>query len=152
LKPSIHQENIQWDLHGMERIFGIQTTMQERYTNSIHPATIAFYLRKMKQADIIEIIPIKNGVISKDTMPKIIQRPQKSSEIIYSLKNPRAIYDLLIKHRENLLDEQIITTVLKHMEFFCSEGAPEKIQSPDDTIDSVVSTFNRFFFPPSFCS
>ena len=117
-----------------------------------HPATISFYLRKMKQLDIIEEVISNKGIISKDTMPKIITRPQITSEKIYVLKDPWMVYDLVIKHKENLLDEQMINTLMKFVDFTCSDGIPNKIPNPHDSFDSVVKAFCDFFFPPSFCS
>ena len=117
-----------------------------------HPATIGFHLRNMRHADIIEQVSINNGVICKDTLPGTIKRPQVSSEKIYVLKDPWMVYDLVIKHKENLLDEQMINTLMKFVEFTCSDGIPNKIPNPHDSLDSVVKAFCDFFFPPSFCS
>ena len=117
-----------------------------------HPATISYYLRKMKQLDIIEEVTSDNGIICKDTMPKMITRSQITSERIYVLRDPWMVYDLVIKRKEDLLDEQTINTVMKFVEFLCSDGVPNKIPNPHDSLDSVVKAFCDFFFPPSFCS
>ena len=117
-----------------------------------HPATIAFHLRKMKQAGIIEEVAINNGVITKEALPSIIKRPKVSSEKIYVLTDHWMIYDLLIKHKENLENKDLVEGIIKYVEFYISDGIPKQIQNREDTIDAVVKTFCGFFFPPSFCS
>ena len=62
------------------------------------------------------------------------------------------IYDLLIKHKENLSDKEIVDGIIEYVEFTISEGIPKQIQNREETIDSVIKTFFGFFFPPSFCS
>jgi len=106
----------------------------------------------MLHADIIKQITIDNGVIYKDTLPNIIERSRVSSEKIYILQNPWMIYDLLIKHKENLGDKEIISGIIEYIEMHISEGIPKQIQNREETIDSVINTFLRLFFPPSFCS
>jgi DNA-binding MarR family transcriptional regulator len=117
-----------------------------------HPATISFHLRKMIQANIIDQVSIENGVIHNDTTPIIIKRPQVSSEKIYVLQDPWMIYDLLIQNKENLGDKEIVTGIIEYVEFIISEGIPKQIQNREDTKESIVNTFYKFFFPPSFCS
>lgn len=122
-----------------------------RFLNK-HPATIAFHLRRMKRAGIIENVPINNGFIYKNTLPSIIKRSKVSSEKVYVLKNHWMIYDLLVKHKANLQDKKIVAGIIEYVEFYISDGIPKQIQSRDETIDSVTKTFCEFFFPPSFCS
>jgi len=117
-----------------------------------HPTTIGFHLRNMIHAGIIEQVQIDNGVIYKNTLPNIIKRPQVSSEKIYVLTDPWMIYDLLIKHRENLADKEIVNGIIDYIEFHISDGIPKQIQNREETIDSVVKVFRGLFFPPSFCS
>ena len=117
-----------------------------------HPATIAFHLRKMEKAGIVKKVSIDNGVIYKDTLPGIIKRSQVSSEKIYVLTDQWIIYDLLIKHKDSLEDNEIVKGIIDYVEFYISEGVPVQVQSREDTMDSVVDAFNSIFFPPPFCS
>jgi DNA-binding MarR family transcriptional regulator len=117
-----------------------------------HPATISFHLRKMTQAGIIEQVSIDNGVIHNETPPIIINRSQVSSEKIYVLQDPWMIYNLLIKNKENLGDKEVVTGIIEYVEFIISEGFPKQIQNREDTKESILNTFQSFFFPPSFCS
>jgi DNA-binding MarR family transcriptional regulator len=117
-----------------------------------HPTTISFHLRKMIQSGIIEQVLIDKGVIHNDIPPIIINRPQVSSEKIYVLQDPWMIYDLLIKNKENLGDKEVVTGIIDYVEFIISEGIPKQIQNREDTKESILNTFYRFFFPPSFCS
>jgi hypothetical protein len=106
----------------------------------------------MIQAGIIEQVLIDKGVIYNDTPPITINRPQVSSEKIYVLQDPWMIYDLLIKNKENLGDKEVVTVIIEYVEFIISEGIPKQIQNREDTKESILNTFYRFFFPPSFCS
>jgi len=117
-----------------------------------HPTTISFHLRNMKHVGIIEQVPIDNGIIYKNSLPHIIKRPQISSEKIYVLTDPWMIYDLLIKHKENLPEKEIVTGIIEYVEFHISDGIPKQIQNREETINSVVKAFRGVFFPPSFCS
>lgn len=117
-----------------------------------HPATIGFHLRNMLHSGIIKKVSIDNGIIYKDTLPNIIERNQVSNEKIYILQDSWMIYDVLIKYRENLSDKDIVAGIIEYIEMHISEGIPKKIQSREETIDSVIKTFSKIFFPPSFCS
>jgi DNA-binding transcriptional ArsR family regulator len=117
-----------------------------------HPATIGFHLRNMLHAGIIKQVSINNGVIYKDTLPNIIERPQISSEKIYVLQDPWMIYNMLIKHKDDLSDKEIVAGIIEYIEMHISDGIPKQIQNREETIDSVVKTFFKLFFPPSFCS
>jgi DNA-binding Lrp family transcriptional regulator len=117
-----------------------------------HPTTIRFHIRRMLHAGIIEHVSINKGVIYNNTPPITINRSQVSSEKIYVLQDPWIIYDLLIKNKENLGDKEVVNSIIEYVEFIISEGVPTQIQNREDTKNSILNTFNRFFFPPSFCS
>lgn len=117
-----------------------------------HPATISFHLRNMLHAGIIKQVSIDNGVIYKDALPNVIERVQISSEKIYILQDSWMIYNLLIKHKENLSDKEIVAGIIEYIEMHISAGIPKKIQNREETIESVIKTFFGLFFPPSFCS
>lgn len=117
-----------------------------------HPATIGFYLRNMLDANIIKKVSINDGIIYKDTSPNIIQRNQVSSEKIYVLEDSWMIYDLLLKYKDNLADKDIVVGIIEYIDMHISEGIPKKIQNREETIDSIITTFFKIFFPPSFCS
>jgi DNA-binding MarR family transcriptional regulator len=117
-----------------------------------HPATIGFHLRNMIRAGIVKNVQINNGVIYKESLPNIINRSQVSSEKIFVLKDPWMIYDLLIKHKKNLQDKEMVEFVIDHVGFYISDGIPKKVQNREETINSIVNAYCRIFFPPSFCT
>jgi len=117
-----------------------------------HPATISFHLRNMLHAGIIEQVPIKEGVVYKNSPPHTIQRPLISSEKIYVLIDPWLIYDILIKHKENLPEKDIVNGIIEYVEFHISNGIPKRVQNRKDTIASLINAIQSYFFPPSFCS
>jgi DNA-binding MarR family transcriptional regulator len=117
-----------------------------------HPATIGFHLRNMLRADIIEQVPIENGVVYKNSLPSTIQRPLVSSEKIYVLVDPWMIYNILIKHKDNLPESEIVNGIIEYVEFHISNGIPKRVQNREDTIASLIDAVRNYFFPPSFCS
>jgi DNA-binding transcriptional ArsR family regulator len=117
-----------------------------------HPATISFHLRNMLRTGIIEQVPIENGVVIKKSLPDTIPRPQISSEKIYVLVDPWMIYDILVKHKDDLPDKEIVTGIIEYVEFHISNGIPKSVQNREDTIASVINAIRKFYFPPSFCS
>lgn len=132
---------------------GVQCTQKDlsRFLEK-HPATIGFHLRNMIHADIIEKKSIDNGIIHKDEPPHEIKRSQVTSEKIFVLKDPWRIYDLLIKHKNNLSDTKMVEFLIEHVEFYIADGIPQKVQNREETIKSIVNAYCGFFFPPSFCS
>ena len=134
-------------------ILMIQCSQQELSTYlGKHPATIAFHLRKMKKASIIEQVPITNGVLVLDKVPSIMKRQQLSNEKIYILKDPWMIYTLLHKYKDNLEHKELAALVIEYVEAAISDGVPKHIQTKEDTIDSVANFFFDFIFPISFRS
>ena len=117
-----------------------------------HPTTVSFHLRNMKRANIIEEIPINNGVINKETLPTTIKRSKISNEKIYVLKDPWMIYDLLLKHKKNLAEQELVNGIIEYVEFYISDGIPRQVKNREETTDAVINAFTYFFFPPSFCS
>jgi DNA-binding transcriptional ArsR family regulator len=117
-----------------------------------HPATISFHLRNILHAGIIEQVPIKQGVVYKNSPPHTIQRQLISSEKIYVLVDPWMIYNILIKHKENLQEKEIVNGIIEYVEFHISNGIPKRVQNRKDTIASLINAVQSYFFPPSFCS
>lgn len=117
-----------------------------------HPATISFHLRNMLHAGILEQVPIKEGIVSKNSPPHTIQRPLVTSEKIYVLANPWMIYDILIKHKDNLPEKEIVNGIIEYVEFHITNGIPKQVQNRQDTIASLINFIQSYFFPLSFCS
>jgi len=132
---------------------GVQCTQKDlsRFLEK-HPATIGYHLSNMIRAGIVENKSIDNGIIYKEHPPHVIKRAQVSSEKIFVLKDPWKIYNLLIKHKKNLNDKKMVEFLIEHVEFYISDGIPKKVQNREETINSIVSAYCGFFFPPSFCA
>ena len=62
------------------------------------------------------------------------------------------MYDILIKHKEHLPDQKSVEFIIEVVEFYIAGGIPQQIQNREDTIESVVNSYCRFFLPPSFCT
>ena len=117
-----------------------------------HPTTVGFHLRRLRQAGIVKVIPIENGMIVKESLPQTIERKQVSNEKIYVLSDPWLIYDIILKHRKNLVHHFLVDALIYYVEFYIHDGVPKKAQNREEVIDSIVETFTYFFFPPPFCS
>lgn len=140
-------------LHIILWLFVVAQCSQKDFSNFLekHPATINFHLRNMMAAGIIEQVSINEGVIHKKKLPILIQRTKVSSEKIYVLKDPLYIYSLILKYREHLDDQKIVSGVIDYIEFCLSEGVPEQIQDLEGIKNSIVNVFCELFFPSTFC-
>ena len=113
----------------------------------MHPTTIEFHLKKLLESDIIEIAQPKDGEIVKQDAP-ILDCSIKSNEIIYMLKDPWAMYDLLIKYKGSLIDDVASSSILEFVNQMISGGIPERVDRTKDAVDKVFDMFFELFPPP----
>jgi len=72
-----------------------------------HPTTIYFHLKRLIDMGVLESIRVKDGWISVNTRKKIMARISvKSNELIYRLKNPSVLYDLMVAGLHNYVDNK----------------------------------------------
>ena len=114
-----------------------------------HPTTIEFHLRKMEKMGIIKKVKSKYGIVKLDFRPYEIEHIPEGNEKIYCLVDPYFIYDLLVIHKESVLDEEEFRNFFDYIAFYVEEGIPEKMVSPRDAIDILANIFWSMF-PPSF--
>ncbi|MCK4364699.1 MAG: winged helix-turn-helix transcriptional regulator [Thermoplasmatales archaeon] len=128
------------------------------------PSTVSYYLKKMINNDIIEEVPVKNGLVHPFSYnDKAIQRKTITSEKFYRRKTQEvinSIYKLLLANKHSLFYEDIIDSFIFINKYIQKEIDAEKqkgninrgiIRNINDQIDSVVDLFQVFFNPP-FCS
>jgi len=114
-----------------------------------HPTTIEFHLRKLEKMGIIKPVKSEYGVIKLDFIPYEVERIPDGSEKIYSLVDPYFIYDLLVIHKDSILEGEEFKGIFEYIDYYVQEGIPEKMISPRDAIDVLANIFWNMF-PPSF--
>ena len=114
-----------------------------------HPTTIEFHLKKMEKMGIIKQVKSEYGVVKLDFIPYEVEHIPEGNEKIYCLVDPYFIYDLLVIHKESVLEDEEFRHIFEYIEFSVETGIPEKISSPRDTIDVLANIFWSMF-PPSF--
>jgi len=114
-----------------------------------HPTTIKFHLKKLLKLGIIEQVEAVDNVICKDNVPTVIEHYKKVNEIIYMLKDPYWIYDLLVTYKNSFFDsDYAIAPSLDFFSCIISDGIPKKIISPRSSIDAVLDALKEVFPPP----
>lgn len=116
-----------------------------------HPSTILHHLKKMEKMDIVERVSPDNGLICKEEISLTIKRTSVTNETVYMLKNHDLIYNLLIRHKNNLFDDTSVDLIVDYVNDFFSDGVPNKILSPKAAVDSIAKIIFDLF-PPSFCA
>jgi len=116
-----------------------------------HPSTISYHLNNMQNMGIVERVFGENGIIDNDSVPFKIKRSQVTNESIYMLKDPELIYNLLIRYKNDLFDNITVGSIVGYVDDFVSDGVPEKILSPKESIDSIAKQIYELF-PIPFCA
>ena len=115
-----------------------------------HPNTIDYYLKKLLDADII--MPATKGdnvVISPNGT--IIERTAIGREVIYTLKDVRFIWAVLIAYQNSYLDETVNLILEATRIASPNWGDVTKTGKFDSRIDLMIKEFNKFF-PLPFCA
>jgi len=114
-----------------------------------HPTTIEFHLKKLLDAGIIEQAPTKNGkVYTRRKFIKIIIRASVKNEIIYRLKDPRAIFDSLVIYKKNSIGVNFIDYLIEVIKFKDSINFRPPVLSEKEFYKSFIGVlFNVFPHP-----
>jgi DNA-binding MarR family transcriptional regulator len=114
----------------------------------VHPTTIEYHLKKLLEADIIEHAPIKDGLIPFHEHPRFLKRKPEGNEVIFRLKNPRFIYNSLIKYKKSLSDSKLIEEIIELFDWAISGEQPEIVLSSKYFDDNFIDTFYDIFPHP----
>jgi DNA-binding transcriptional ArsR family regulator len=127
----------------------------------LHPTTVTYHLKKMKDMDIIEEAPVRDGYIYPFTGPRgksrKLDRKPIGREIFYRRKSQEIINvtcNILIKYKHSLSDEKIIDDYLTYLDQCNEEPRPKnrtKLKSVDGYMNDVMDTIEELFRPP-FCA
>ena len=133
-------------LYLLTHVYGSQIDMSNGLEK--HPTTIEFHLKKLLENEVVEVAEPKNGKLRRDISPQIIECEPVGKEVIYILKDPFAIYDLLIAYEQSLVDDKIGRVVLDFVDDIIAGGIPDKVNNPKDMIDIVFDAFFEIFPHP----
>lgn len=118
----------------------------------IHPNTMAYHLEKLVSMDIIEIVPVKDGIIIgvENNFPPVTEYSVVSNEKLYRLKDPQRIYDLLMIYRDELEEDSLIHFVFELMEYREKFGYPERgrIRTRPEKVDLIFDLLHEVFPHP----
>jgi DNA-binding transcriptional ArsR family regulator len=118
----------------------------------IHPNTMAYHLKKLVSMDIIEISPVKDGIIIgvENNFPPIVEYSVISNEKLYRLKDPQYIYDLLIIYRDELEEDSLIYFIFELMEYREKFGYSDRgyIRSRPEKVDLMINKLYEVFPHP----
>ncbi|UCH71932.1 MAG: winged helix-turn-helix transcriptional regulator [Thermoplasmatales archaeon] len=113
-----------------------------------YPSTIAFHLKKLQDMNIIEPAITGDGVIYRRHNPVEIERFPISNEKIYTLKNPKIVYDLVIMNKDSFYDDVSISAIVYWMMQYKRKKMPKRIGTPAAVVDSVYETLFDVFPHP----
>jgi DNA-binding transcriptional ArsR family regulator len=124
----------------------------------IPPPTVAYYLKKFIDLEIIEEAPfVNNRIYPFHKGSRYIERKPHKSEKFYRRKNLEVVlsfHKLLIAHKSSLNNKALIDTFLDNYRPLRSEGnhIPKKqpLKKLDDIIDNFVAISYELLRPP-FC-
>jgi len=117
------------------------------------PATILYHLKRLSDADIVEVAPIHNGIVQRLTYPQVVMRSPIKSEKIYRLKSKqviRAIYSLITTYEKSFLEGGFPKDYMHRLkENMKLNGCPYiKLFTPDDSLNSMMEAFFDIFPHP----
>jgi len=128
-----------------------QIELCERLEKS--PKAIAYHLNKLVKADIIEVAPIRNGVVQRLVSHNIVLRKPVGREIIYRYKSSeviRSIYNLLLTNENSFEDPLnpigLFDDFKEHLKY--KENPYYKMLSYKDQIDAVSDVVFEIFPHP----
>lgn len=117
-----------------------------------HPNTISFHFKKLLEKDIIERSPVINGMGSRpiDKRPIRIDFINRN-QIIYRLKDPYEIYDVLIANQENIFkkNRNFDNLMLWNLNVnYPTYTPPEVANDFESGVDSSLDAFFEVFPHP----
>lgn len=107
------------------------------------PSTISYHIKKLKEMDIIEEVPIKDGIIIRWNNPKYFyERKLRKGEKIYRIKSIETqidIFNMFIVYKNSLYHKNLIDSVLTIIDHFLE--SPKVIKT-----DVVFEMIFKYFF------
>jgi len=114
-----------------------------------HPNTISYHLKKLRKEVIIEVVHVNNGLLYRKKNRGVMMYNPNINEVIYRLKNPPDIYNLILTHYKSLFKEKILSEVfylLKESDEFGS--LPSKITATNSRFGIIIDFFYDVFPNP----
>jgi len=120
-----------------------------------HTSTIEFHLKKLLELDIIKPVKVNDGKIINEADSKVIDSKLISlyllhkpvgNEIIYVLRDPSYIYDVIKSHEDCLLNDDLSKELFYYFEYVLSvmsDGDPEGFNGRKNAIESALEEFYK---------
>ncbi len=131
----------------MFMLFRVNTTVSE-ISKEIerHPNTINSHVKKLKDMNIIEPVPIEGNEIKKISSPVIIEYSPKTNENLIRLSDPDRIYSLALTYKGQLKEKFILDIISEALDYYSKYGFPEKKRRVSlSEIDYILEKFYEVF-------
>jgi len=94
-----------------------------------HPTTVEFHLRKLNEMSLIKRLPNEKGkiIIPRLKEPKIIEYSPVSNDVVYKLKDPVKIYNLLKDHKKSFVKNKKVIATINIIEDALSDKFLDKV-------------------------
>ena len=109
------------------------------------PKTIEYHLKKLRELDIIEPAEVGDEVVYT-VHHNVVERSPIRNEIIYRLKDPDIVWDLLVVFKKKKLFEDDFADIIYDLINYLAPGDPPKISRSLDSIMEIMYDI----FPPFF--
>ena len=102
------------------------------------PKTIEFHLKKLLEKNVIEPAPYTNGVIQTSFKnSNVVERKPIGNEIIYRLKDPGLVVNVVLQNKKKLFDKDI-SIIIDYLSYVLSDGMPKKIKFKKGAIEERI--------------
>ena len=119
-----------------------------------HPSTIDFHLKKLIKMDIIKRFVAENEkiIIPRIKESKIIEHKPISNDVLYKLRNPTKLYDIILTNKKSLSKESKIDAIITIIEYANKRKyldiIPDKTSKKKTFVDKTIEYINEFFPNP----
>ena len=109
-------------------------------------------MKKLQEIDLIKPACVVHDGLLRAYNLGVTERNLYINEKIYALKDPKMIYNLLIKNQNSFSEDNTVDSMIEWIEYVFSDGGfPRKIQTFNSSIDNIAEVLNELF-PSSFCA
>jgi len=122
-----------------------------------HPTTVEFHLKKLNEISLIERLSNEKGkiVIPRLKEPKIIEYKPVSNDIVYKLKDPVKIYNILKQHKKSFVKNKKVIATINIIEDALSDKFLDKVPRKTKKHHSDVDVYYelvKHFIPMPWCA
>jgi DNA-binding transcriptional ArsR family regulator len=110
--------------------------------------TISYHINKLMEMDLVEIVPLENGLLLTKERKRRIIKDIKNKEILYRLKHYTLTYQYFLKYKKRFLDDNNIKDMLDYLTYFGEGQINAKCVDVKGPYDNLMEVFFDIFpFP-----